>query len=159
MKHKRLLKRDGGRCFYCGAVFDSANPVMGPCIDHLTPKQLGGCQCLPNLVIACRTCNSRKHDRTLEEYREYVAHRISGYGIARDLLIEALNNCSTPYDAHLTEAMIWLNSKIPRVVFSGEEHLRLEEPHRTSCSRSDFALIEEVNREKSGTAFVHEAQA
>ena len=148
MKHNRLLKRDGGRCFYCGAVFDDPkHPSQGPSIDHLTPKQRGGCQCLPNLVTACRACNSRKHDRTLEEYRDYLAHRVSGYGRARDLLIEALNNCSTPFDPHLAEAVVWLNTKIPRVIFWGEEHIRLEGPHRAGCSMSRSSSMEERNRE------------
>lgn len=51
------------RCFYCGCDMKGS-----PSLEHLTPVARGGDNQRWNLVYACRSCNSRKHDKTLEEY-------------------------------------------------------------------------------------------
>lgn len=48
----RILKRDGHRCYLCGA---SANRV-----DHVTPAYLGGTDMESNLAAICGQCDSRK---------------------------------------------------------------------------------------------------
>lgn len=52
-----VLERDGHLCAYCGR---DANTV-----DHITPKAAGGTDTPDNLVAACRSCNGRKSDKTL----------------------------------------------------------------------------------------------
>lgn len=66
----RLL-RDGqrNRCFYCGT--DMGNR---PTLEHLTPVSKGGTNVEYNLVYACQSCNSKKHDSTLEEYIVRTGH-------------------------------------------------------------------------------------
>ena len=60
-KHKpALMQRDGGACVYCGST-------ASLCIDHEIPFDLGGTDDFSNLVIACRTCNSKKGSRTPEQ--------------------------------------------------------------------------------------------
>lgn len=58
-----LLAFQRGRCFYCGCDITAA-----PSLEHLTPVSKGGTNASWNLVYACKSCNSRKHDYTLEEY-------------------------------------------------------------------------------------------
>lgn len=53
---KFVLERDQFQCQYCG---DDADTV-----DHITPRSKGGDHSPENLVAACRSCNSRKKDRT-----------------------------------------------------------------------------------------------
>lgn len=49
-------------CFYCGAV-DAGT------VDHVIPISRGGRQSIGNLVPACGSCNSSKHDKLLVEWR------------------------------------------------------------------------------------------
>jgi hypothetical protein len=51
-----VIARDGGRCRYCGGAADA--------VDHLFPSSRGGPDEMWNLVASCRSCNSRKGDRT-----------------------------------------------------------------------------------------------
>lgn len=49
-------------CWYCDAR------DVDITIDHLTPVSRGGTHANNNIVPACRSCNSRKGNKTLEEY-------------------------------------------------------------------------------------------
>lgn len=51
----------GKACFYCGRDAETH--------DHFIPRTRGGGNEADNLVPACFSCNSRKHNRTVEEYR------------------------------------------------------------------------------------------
>ena len=61
----QIIRRDGGKCVYCGS---DGNGVKLQC-DHVMPKSRGGKSTLENLVAACKSCNSRKRDRTPDEWR------------------------------------------------------------------------------------------
>lgn len=63
-KKKRILvfKRDKGMCRYCGCGLDSNYTI-----DHVIPKSKSGTDDLENLVLSCRSCNSRKHTKTIED--------------------------------------------------------------------------------------------
>lgn len=50
-----LIARDGYECATCGAQKDIT-------IDHVIPLSRGGTDDLENLVLLCRTCNSKKGD-------------------------------------------------------------------------------------------------
>lgn len=48
---------------------------MSATIDHLKPVSKGGHSSPENIVICCKTCNSSKRDKTLEEFRlRYAAN-------------------------------------------------------------------------------------
>jgi 5-methylcytosine-specific restriction endonuclease McrA len=51
-------------CSYCGKKIEGRDLT----IDHVIPISHGGTNILANLVLACRSCNERKRDRTLEEF-------------------------------------------------------------------------------------------
>ncbi|WP_436516786.1 HNH endonuclease [Ekhidna sp. To15] len=60
MSRHNIFKRDGGRCQYCGTNKELT-------IDHVVPRSKGGKSTWTNLVTACKKCNSRKSDFTLEK--------------------------------------------------------------------------------------------
>jgi 5-methylcytosine-specific restriction endonuclease McrA len=47
-------------CAYCGGLADT--------VDHKQPLSRGGSNEWWNLTAACRSCNSRKHNKTVEEF-------------------------------------------------------------------------------------------
>jgi hypothetical protein len=55
----RVLSRDKHVCRYCAGLADT--------VDHIVPRTHGGGHDDQNLVAACRSCNSRKKDRTPSE--------------------------------------------------------------------------------------------
>src|ERR1700754_1079185 len=59
MTRAGVLRRDGRRCAYCDKRADT--------IDHVIPRSRGGTHTWDNCVAACRSCNSRKADRLIEE--------------------------------------------------------------------------------------------
>lgn len=52
-------------CFYCEKTFESSYDKTA---DHVEPLCLGGAHSMHNLVIACRSCNSRKGRKRLEDW-------------------------------------------------------------------------------------------
>ena len=60
---RQIKARDGGRCVYCGATEASSGAHLH--LDHLTPRNAGGADVASNLVLACRSCNSARHDMPL----------------------------------------------------------------------------------------------
>lgn len=58
----RLVRRYDSRCFYCG---EAAAMTM----DHIVPLSRGGKHTIGNIVPACLSCNSSKHDRFIVEWR------------------------------------------------------------------------------------------
>lgn len=59
---QEVFERDGWQCTYCGSVED-------PTIDHIVPLIRGGTNDMDNLTPACRSCNSSKGDKLLNEWR------------------------------------------------------------------------------------------
>jgi 5-methylcytosine-specific restriction endonuclease McrA len=54
-----LMTRDGSLCGYCGKKAEN--------IDHVMPRSRGGKHVWENVVASCKTCNSRKADKTPSE--------------------------------------------------------------------------------------------
>lgn len=69
------FKLQEGRCFYCaGRMARKQNPRdrqgQNLCtLDHLTPVSRGGADTFENTAAACRTCNVRKGDMSVDEFR------------------------------------------------------------------------------------------
>lgn len=57
-----IFQRDGHACRYCGQGRNLT-------VDHVLPLSRGGDNAQDNLVTACRSCNSSKHDKTPEEWQ------------------------------------------------------------------------------------------
>ena len=56
-----LFERDGQQCRYCGATENLTT-------EHIVPISEGGPNILDNCVVACRSCNSSKKDKSLIEW-------------------------------------------------------------------------------------------
>jgi 5-methylcytosine-specific restriction endonuclease McrA len=58
-----IYERDGGICYLC----DEAVSVSRFELDHVVPLSRGGEHSARNLKVACKSCNSGKRDKLLEE--------------------------------------------------------------------------------------------
>lgn len=59
------LEEYGHRCAYCGRHESECGKLA---IEHMLPLSRGGVDEIENVVPACKSCNSRKHARTLLEH-------------------------------------------------------------------------------------------
>ncbi len=57
-----VRERAGGRCQYC--LMDQSLQGASFHVEHIIPLCRGGVTELPNLALACPSCNLRKADRT-----------------------------------------------------------------------------------------------
>ncbi|MFP5219082.1 MAG: HNH endonuclease [Actinomycetes bacterium] len=66
---RRLVERDGPRCWLCGNDVDlaaSARAPASPSVDHVVPRARGGGNEPANLRLAHRACNGRRGSRVPE---------------------------------------------------------------------------------------------
>jgi RNA-directed DNA polymerase len=68
-----LLKRQQGRCAWCGLLFTDRNDIE---VDHLLPRVFGGAADLANLQLLHRTCHDQKsaHDGSATRRRQQGIH-------------------------------------------------------------------------------------
>jgi len=59
----QIKARDGWACVYCGSTAETSGAHVH--LDHLVPRSTGGQDVATNLVTACRSCNSARHDMPL----------------------------------------------------------------------------------------------
>lgn len=63
---KQIKERDAHACVYCGATEQSSGAHLH--LDHLTVRSVGGLDVATNLVLACRSCNSRRQNKSLSAW-------------------------------------------------------------------------------------------
>lgn len=56
---RMILNRDGYTCSYCGG--------FGNTVDHIKPRARGGLSTWGNLTTACKECNGKKGDLSLQD--------------------------------------------------------------------------------------------
>lgn len=59
------MKTYGNKCYYCNESLNRNNFTL----DHVIPLSKKGKDNRENLRAACRPCNAKKNDLTLEEFR------------------------------------------------------------------------------------------
>jgi 5-methylcytosine-specific restriction endonuclease McrA len=64
LTNRTLFGRDRMTCAYCGTVHTSSTKLSR---DHILPRSRGGADTWMNVVTACRSCNSKKDNKTLKE--------------------------------------------------------------------------------------------
>lgn len=64
---ERVLARDGGFCRYCGLGGLRGANASHLAIDHIVPRCRGGRDRMGNLVVSCKSCNTRKGVATPDE--------------------------------------------------------------------------------------------
>lgn len=57
-----LVEKCGSRCLCCGRK----EPEVILTVDHITPLSLGGTNDIGNLQPLCKSCNSKKHTKTVD---------------------------------------------------------------------------------------------
>ena len=65
-------KATDGRCWYCGCKLDPFEFH----VDHFHPKSRGGSNDIENLVPSCISCNLKKHNSFIWEWRVNLAIRL-----------------------------------------------------------------------------------
>lgn len=85
----------GGKCAYCG---DISSDNMS--IDHMIPRSRGGSNCESNLMPSCRSCNSTKGTKTVEEFILYMDYidLVREYGFTLKQLQFLVKNTSFTKD-------------------------------------------------------------
>lgn len=61
---KLMLKTQGSKCWWCGAVLDEGEYE----VDHRIPLSRGGSNKPSNLCISCKTCNRKKSAKLPQEW-------------------------------------------------------------------------------------------
>jgi 5-methylcytosine-specific restriction endonuclease McrA len=128
-RRQEVHKRSGWRCWFCGRDFSDTTegPPYGsgtnimdiPTVEHLIPQCHGGTSHLENLVTACKSCNTAKRYRTVEEYRAYLTSLTQEWRACEALrqLIYARGNA----DASVFKALHWIECQLPVITFWGEQ--------------------------------------
>lgn len=60
---QNVFARDKWQCQYCG----KEKSISELTYDHVVPKSKGGKTCWENIVTACKECNSKKADKTVQQ--------------------------------------------------------------------------------------------
>jgi len=61
---QQIIERDGLTCFYCKKELCEKEVA----IDHVKPYSKHGETSLDNLVVSCKSCNSKKHTKDVEDF-------------------------------------------------------------------------------------------
>jgi len=77
---RMILARDGYICSYCGE--------FGNTVDHIIPKSKGGLSTWGNLTTACKDCNGRKGNVSLELMGYKTPHIPKSFVPKRNQLIQ-----------------------------------------------------------------------
>lgn len=67
-----IIARDNSTCYLCDKYLEPKQITL----DHVIPLARGGTHTADNLKVACRSCNSQKHKKTPDEFREYLRCQI-----------------------------------------------------------------------------------
>lgn len=68
-----IFKKYNGKCAYCGIDLDNnnLNNINYMQIDHMIPKK----DYIDNYNPSCKSCNSQKKNKTVDEYRLYLTKK------------------------------------------------------------------------------------
>lgn len=73
-KKQVAFEKTNGFCAYCG-INPSPFKKQEHTIDHLISQNDEGGHEIENLYISCKSCNSQKGKKTVEDYREYLERK------------------------------------------------------------------------------------
>lgn len=123
-KRYRVISSTDGHCWYCGFQFPNQAIEIKDmaCIDHIVPISMGGSDEEPNLRPACWKCNATKNNKTVEDFRYYLWLRDNKNVQAAQKLLDAVNLANTPFNNEIRQAIEWLISESPAIVFWGESN-------------------------------------
>jgi len=82
-----VYKRDGCICQFCGAKRQPRELT----IDHLVPVSRGGHDEITNYLTACKACNQRKADLSLEDFSAGLDIEVQELPVHEDPIIDNTN--------------------------------------------------------------------
>jgi 5-methylcytosine-specific restriction endonuclease McrA len=79
LKNKFIMTKFGGECFHCRSCWDLTR-------DHYFPRSMGGSNDITNIILLCRSCNSKKNDNHPEKFfsEAQIKDLKENYGINTD---------------------------------------------------------------------------
>ncbi len=89
----------GHKCTWCGIGTDIEGVVLS--LDHIIPNAFGGSNHRSNLVTACVKCNSRRGDRLIPDWINYM--KASNHYSSKEVS-KAIVRLFKAYDNHTTKA-------------------------------------------------------
>lgn len=63
-----LMHESGWRCSHCGVTLSGSNNSSQRHVDHIFPLSKGFPMSIVNAAVLCKSCNSRKHDKSPFEF-------------------------------------------------------------------------------------------
>lgn len=72
---RQIKARDCNCCVYCGKTAEMTGAPLQ--LDHLLARSEGGEDIAANLVLACRTCNRAKSNKSFAEWTSFAAANLS----------------------------------------------------------------------------------
>ena len=86
---RNVFWRDENQCQYCYEYFRHSELTM----DHVYPKSLGGPKTWENIVTSCKTCNTKKKNKTPKQanmplLRKPISPRVKKIDLHRNIIIE-----------------------------------------------------------------------
>lgn len=103
ISNRLLFRRDRHICAYCGDQFTDDHLTR----DHIVPQRRGGKDTWMNLVAACKPCNHRKADKSLQRagmsllYVPYVPNKSEYLILAnRKILADQMDFLMTSVPVH-----------------------------------------------------------
>ena len=86
---RNVFWRDENQCQYCYEYFRHSELTM----DHVYPKSLGGPKTWENIVTSCKTCNTKKKNKTPKQanmplLRKPISPRVKMIDLHRNIIIE-----------------------------------------------------------------------
>lgn len=119
---RRIFEREGWKCWYCGKSIQAnfTHQLDEATVDHVQPESKGGSDSDENLVAACRSCNSQKRHRTLEEYRAFIRYSVKQEGQAIMHLAAALSLSVITDKTPISNVINELENQIGQIFFYGE---------------------------------------
>jgi 5-methylcytosine-specific restriction endonuclease McrA len=71
MKHNYICTSCGVKCIHPNK--DSYNQSNAATLDHIIPKSKGGSHTYDNVTLLCRSCNTKKSDKILLDYKRNIS--------------------------------------------------------------------------------------
>jgi hypothetical protein len=115
-KRQKVFDKTGGKCWYCGKMTGDDFVV-----EHAHPRSRGGNNDIDNLLPACRACNSRKHNRDIEEYREYLMSQDPPRKASVEIIKTMVASGRQADDELLFSALSCLRKRFDPLIFYGEQ--------------------------------------